>query len=312
MIHPTAIISPEVEMGEDVQVGPYSIIKGKVKIGRGTCIESHVCIGMGVGGITIGQNNTAIISPEVEMGEDVQVGPYSIINGKVKIGRGTRMESHVCIGMGVGEITIGQNNHFFQGSMTGGFPQHLDYQRENTCLVIGNKNIIREGSTIHMGTPQGEGVTRVGDNNLLMAYTHIGHDCQLGDHIVLSNSSNLGGHVQIGDRAILSGNVLCAPFVKLGRLCYITGASCVNKDVLPFSIADGRFALMRAANKVGLKRANFPRDEMQSVHQAIRYIIKGARTITEALEKINKHCSPSESIYDIINFTKNSKKGLAR
>ena len=130
---------------------------------------------------------TAIISSEVELAKDVRVGPYAIINGRVKIGRGTQIDSHVCIGTGLGNITIGERNHFFSGCVIGGSPQDLSYADEDTSVVIGDGNLIREYVTIHLGTRRGRGVTRIGDNNYLMVYVHIAHDCQLGSHISMAN-----------------------------------------------------------------------------------------------------------------------------
>ena len=255
---------------------------------------------------------TAIVSPEAEVGDNVEIGPYAIINGKVKIGRGTRVESYVCIGMGLGSVLIGEDNHFFPGSVIGGTPQDLSYKGEETCLVLGSGNTIREYVTINLGTVKGGGTTRVGDNNLIMAYVHIAHDCEIGNRVVIANASHFAGHVTVENKVTISGGCLLTQFIRLGQLCYVTGDSLVNKDVLPFSIAQGSHALMKATNKIGLERAQFPRNEIDLIHKALRYLIKGKGTVEEALERIHKDCLPSENIDYIINFVKNSKKGLAK
>ncbi len=257
-------------------------------------------------------HSSAIISPEVEIGEDVTIGPYVTLNGKIQLGRGTRIESHVCIGMNLGHITIGEHNHFFSGSVIGMAPQDLGYNNEETSLVIGDNNIIREYSTIHLGTLKGHGATTVGNNNLFMAYTHIAHDCEIGNHVVIANNAQLAGHVIVEDRAVIGGCCGLTQFVKLGAFCYISGYSAVNKDILPFSIADGRWALIKGTNKVGLERAEFPKNEIQLIHKALRYLIKGKGTIDEIIEQIRQNCIPSKYVDEIIHFTKNSKKGLAK
>ena len=254
---------------------------------------------------------TAIVSPEAEVGEDVEIGPYSIINGQVKIGNGTKIESHVCIGVGMGEITIGEENHFYPGCVIGSAPQDLSYKGDDTALVIGDKNLIREYVTINLGTKRGRGVTQVGHHNFLMAYVHIAHDCQLGDFINMANSTDCAGHVDIGDHITIGGRCGIAQHVRLGQLCYIGGGSLVNKDVLPFSIAEGQYALMRATNKIGLERAQIPKDEINLIHKALRYIIKSHKTTKEALQEIREDFAPSEYLNQIVNFVQNSKNGLA-
>lgn len=254
---------------------------------------------------------TALISPEVEIGEGVEVGPYTVIRGKVRIGKGTRIESHVCVGMGMGHITIGENNHIFPGSVIGTSPQDMSYKGENTGLVLGDGNTVREYTTISLGTPRGGGLTKVGHHNLLMAYVHIAHDCRIGDHVIIANESQFSGRVTVEDRVVVSGACKFVQFVTLGQFCFIGGSSTVNKDVLPFSTAQGYYAVMRATNKVGLQRAHFSPSDIELIHRALRYIIKGQGTVKEALERIKRDCLPSEHVDSIINFVKNSQRSLA-
>ena len=255
---------------------------------------------------------TAIVSSEVEIDDNVEIGPYVIINGKVKIGSGTRIDSHVCIGIGVGEIIIGKNNHFFPGSVVGAPPQDVSYRGENTSLILGNDNVIREYVTINLGTIKGGGVTRVGDNNLIMTYVHIAHDCEMGNRIIVANASHFAGHVMVDDGVVVGAGSMFNQFVKLGKFCYIGADSTVNKDILPFSIAQGSHALMKATNKIGLERAEFPKSEINLIHKSLRYLIKGKGTVEEALERIKKDCPSSEHIDHIVSFTKSSERGLAR
>jgi len=255
---------------------------------------------------------TAIISKEAQIADDAIIGPFCVINGNVKIGKGTQLLSHVTVGSGFGEIIIGENNQFSPGSAVGGAPQDLKYAEENTRLVIGNGNKIRECVTLNLGTEQGGGETKIGNDNLLMAYVHIAHDCHLQNNIVIANSTQLAGHVEIEDRAIIGGVCCVNQFVRLGKLSYTAGDSSINKDILPFTMAQGRYAVMRATNKVGLERAGYSKGEIENIHKAIRFLLKGKMTQEEALQKITDECEPSESLEHFVNFIKSSTRGLGK
>lgn len=254
----------------------------------------------------------AIVSPGVEIGADVEVGPFSIINTGVKIGRGTKIESHASIGNPTGLIEIGEDNHISAGAVVGGPPQDISYKGEVTQLSVGHRNLIREFTTINCGTIKGGGITRVGSNCMIMAYVHVAHDCRIGDSVIVANSTQFAGHVEVGDHARVSGMVGISQFVRIGRYAYIGGAASVNKDVPPYSVAEGHFARMRAANKIGITRAGFSKEDVDSIYKAVRFLIMGDRTVDEALVKIKNECKPSEHIEHFINFIKSSEIGVAR
>jgi UDP-N-acetylglucosamine acyltransferase len=260
---------------------------------------------------------TAIIGPEVELASDVVVGPYSIIRGKTKIGPGCKIESHAVVGSDAGTVELGAKNWIFPGSNIGGAPQDLSYKGESTSLIVGSGNTFRECVTLNLGTTKGGGVTKLGNNNLLMAYTHVGHDCQFGNSIVIANSCQFAGHVEIEDNVRIGGVSAVAQFCRVGRFAYLGGYTVVNKDIIPYSIAQGNFAVCRATNKIGLERAGYSKDEVNKVNKAIRYLTKGDRTLQEALALIEAELMDSElvqslMVQSLMVFIKKSEGGLAR
>ena len=256
---------------------------------------------------------TSIIGPEVKLGKNVNIGPFCVVTGDVTIADGTQLASHVVIGDPQTQVMIGKNNRFFSGAVVGGPPQDLTYKGEKTQLIIGDNNSIREFVSINVGTPKGGGVTRIGSENLLMAYVHIAHDCQLGNHIVMANSCQLAGHVEIHDHAKISGVCLFNQFVVLGKYCYITGDSAVNKDVPPFCIAQGKYAVVRAANEIGMDRAGFSKVEIENIRRAVRIITKSKLTLDGSLQRISEECEMVPALNDFLAFIKSDerKRGLA-
>lgn len=255
---------------------------------------------------------TAVIDKRVELDEGVSVGPFSVLKGKVMVGRGTRIESHTVIGSEHGVVVIGRNNQIFPGAMVGGPPQDLKFKNEETCLEIGDNNMIREFVTINVGTKTGTGVTRIGSNNLLMAYVHVAHDCQIGNHIAIANTTNFAGHVHVEDHVRIGGVCSFNQFITIGKYAFIAGDSAVNKDVMPFTMAQGKYAVSRATNEVGLERAGFPKEDIANIYKAIRMVTKGNRTIEEALKDIATECTPSDHITYLTDFIKRSERGIAR
>lgn len=255
---------------------------------------------------------TAVIDKTVELAEGVKVGPYSVIKGKVLVGKNTKIDSHVVIGSEHGSVVIGQGNHILPGAMVGGPPQDKKFKGESTRLEVGDNNIIREFVTINCGTATGGGLTKIGNGNLLMAYVHVAHDCQLGNHIAVANTTNFAGHVTVEDHVHVGGVCAFNQFVTVGKYAFIAGDSAVNKDIMPFTIAQGKYAVSRAANSIGLERAGFAKEEIDNIYKAIRIVTKGGRTIEESLEDIQKECSPSENITYLMNFIRKSERGIAR
>ncbi|MFN7825735.1 MAG: acyl-ACP--UDP-N-acetylglucosamine O-acyltransferase [Pseudobdellovibrionaceae bacterium] len=255
---------------------------------------------------------SSVVGPDVELAEGVEIGPYCLIQGKVKIGVGTFVEGHVTIGSRYSLLEIGENNHFSPGAVIGGAPQDITYKNEATRLKIGNNNTFREFTTVNIATLKGDKETTIGHNNYFMSYTHVGHDCKIGNNVVIANNTHLGGHTTIEDNAVIGGVCAFNQFTRVGKFAFVAGSSIVIKDVLPFSRAQGNYAICRATNKVGLVRKGFAREEVENIHRAMRIILMGSDTIEEGIERIHRECKPSENIDYFIQFMRSSKRGVAR
>lgn len=256
-------------------------------------------------------HETSIVSPKAKIGKDVVIGPFCRIHDGVTIGDGCYLDSHVVIGAVNGEVVIGKNNKFYGFSLIGGPPQDLKYKGENTRLVIGDNNTFRESVTLSIGTVNGGGETRVGSNNLLMAYCHVAHDDKLGNSIVIANGVQLAGHVTIEDKVTVGGLCAVNQFVRIGKNAFIAGGALVNKDALPFSITQGAYATTRATNKIGLERAGYSELAIQNINRAIRILTRGAGTIDESLKRIEEECEKLEEILYLVDFIKKSERGVA-
>ena len=254
---------------------------------------------------------TSVLSPNVILEEDVEIGPYCNIQGQVRIGKGTFIEGHVTVGYRHGIVEIGKNNHISPGAVIGGPPQDISYKGEPTKLIIGDNNIIREFTTFNLATSKGDGITSIGNNCYFMAYSHVGHDCKIGNNVIVANNSHFGGHCEVEDNVVIGGVCAFNQFSKVGRNSFVAGSSIVNKDILPFSRAQGNYAVVRATNKVGLLRKGFSKEEVANVHKAIRIIIMGSGTVEEALARIQSECKQSENIQALLHFVKSSKRGIA-
>lgn len=255
---------------------------------------------------------SSVVGPDVELADDVEIGPYCLIQGKVKIGRGTFVEGHVTLGSRHGILEIGEHNNFAPGAVIGGPPQDITYKAEPTKLRIGNHNTFREFSTVNIATAKGGKETVIGDHNYLMAYTHVGHDCRIGNHVVIANDSHIAGHSVIEDNVTIGGVCAFNQHTMVGKGSFIAGSSVVNKDILPFSRAQGNYAVCRATNKVGLSRKGFPPEEVENIHRAIRIILMGSDTIEEGIARIERECQMSENVNYLINFIRSSKRGIAK
>lgn len=254
---------------------------------------------------------TAVISKEAEIDSYAVIGPFCLITGKVKIGSGSILEGHVTIGSTHGIVEIGKGNHFYPGAVIGGPPQDIGYKGDQTSLIIGDHNIFRECTTVNIATTKGNHKTIMGHNGYFMAYTHVGHDCVIGDNVIIANDSHLGGHCEIGDGVTIGGVCAFNQFTKVGKLAFIAGYSVVNKDILPFSRAQGTYAVIRATNKIGMARKGFSREEVINMHKAIRILTKGSDTVEEGLARIAVECTPSPNIDYFVDFVRSSKRGIA-
>jgi UDP-N-acetylglucosamine acyltransferase len=226
---------------------------------------------------------TAVIAKGAELGQDVTIGPYSVIGGRVRIGEGTLIGPQVVID---GVTTIGRENRFLGQANIGGAPQDLSYEGEPTQLSIGDRNTVREFVTINRGTLKGGGVTRVGNDCLFMACSHVAHDCEIGDGVQLGNNVLLAGHVAVGKNAIVNGAAAAHQFVTIGRNAYVGGLTRVIQDVPPFMILEGHPARVRKVNVIGLERAGIPPEEIHELRQAFRRLFRSDETRSRGLAQV--------------------------
>lgn len=252
---------------------------------------------------------TAIISPAAELAADVTVGPYSVIGPQVRIGAGTVIGAHVVI---KGPTTMGAGNQVFQFASIGDDPQDKKYAGEPTRLEIGDRNTIREYCSIHRGTAQDAGTTRIGHDNWLMAYTHIAHDCQLGNGVIMSNNATLAGHVHVEDFAILSGFCAVHQFCRIGAHAFIGGLSGVTRDVLPFMMVAGHPPEPRGINQEGLKRRGFSTEQLRSLKEAYRVLYRSGLRLVEAREQLVAMAAASAEVRAIVEFLDGSERSIVR
>jgi UDP-N-acetylglucosamine acyltransferase len=252
---------------------------------------------------------TAIIGPQTELGDNVTVGPYTIIEGEVFIDSGTQIGAHVYIDR---YTHIGKNCRISPFAAIGTPPQDKRYKGEKTEVVIGDENVIREYVTINRGTIQGRGKTQIGNQNLLMAYCHIAHDCQLGDGVEMANVATLGGHVTIGDFASLGGLAAVHQFVQIGAYAFIGGKSAVVQDIPPYIIAAGDRAKLFGLNIVGLKRHEFSNDLIAALKKAYQIVIRSHLTIQEAIIRVEKEVPSFPELTQFLDFIRSSQRGVPR
>lgn len=252
---------------------------------------------------------TAIIHPRAELNDEVEVGPYSIIGENVKIGRRTRVSSHVTI---EGFTHIGEGCHIYQFVSIGTPPQDLKFRGEKSNVIIGDNNTIREFVTINSASSHGGGETRVGNNNFLMAYCHIAHDCKVGDNVIMANAATLAGHIEIEDFAVIGGLVAIHQFVRVGAYSIIGGASAVSKDVPPYVMAVGNRARLFGLNITGLRRSNFSDITINNLKKAYKILFKSGMLLNNALEKVRLEIPDSKEVGKLVTFVEESKRGVCR
>ncbi len=250
---------------------------------------------------------SAIIDADCDIADGVSIGPFSVIGAGVKIGRGTSVASHVVI---QGNTAIGEDNRIFQFSSIGEIPQDMKYSGEDTLLRIGDRNTIREYATLHRGTAQDQGITSIGNDNLLMAYTHVAHDCMLKDHIIMSNGSSLAGHVDIDDYAILSGFTLVHQFCAIGAHSFSAMGTAINRDVPPYLLVSGSPATPRGVNSEGLKRRGFDAVTVRLIKDAYKLLYNSGLKLDEAIEQITELNSPQLAM--MVDFLQNSRRSIVR
>ncbi|MFQ5682089.1 MAG: acyl-ACP--UDP-N-acetylglucosamine O-acyltransferase [Candidatus Binatia bacterium] len=254
-------------------------------------------------------HESALVDPQAELDLDVEVGAYTIIGPKVKIGRGTKIKSHVVL---EGNTTVGENNVFFQFATVGSIPQDLKYKGEDSRLIIGNQNTVREFVSLNPGTTGGGMVTRVGNGNLLMMYCHIAHDCILGNQSIIANAATLGGHVTIEDNVIVGGLVGIHQFITVGTNAILGAGSMVSKDIPPYCNATGDRARLRGLNLEGLKRRGFNKEQINGLKRAYRIIFQSGLRTHEALKKVRQEVPKSPEVEYLAAFIERSQRGVCR
>lgn len=251
----------------------------------------------------------AIVDPGAELAEGVEIGAFTIIENNVRIGPGTRIGPHVMIRS---NTTIGAENHIYQFSSIGEDPQYAGFRDEQTYLEIGDRNIIREYCTLNRGTPVGEGVTRIGDDNFLMAYVHVAHDCVLGNHVIFANCASLAGHVEVGDHVIMGGFTLVHQFCRVGAHSITGIGSVCLKDVPPFVVAAGNTASPFGINVKGLRRRNFTGEQIQALKWAYRQIFRSGLDLRAVVSRLEEKLDECAEIQVFIDFLTTSKRGIIR
>ena len=251
----------------------------------------------------------AVVDPKAEIDEGVSIGPFCVIGAGVQIGRGTTVGPHVVI---KGQTRIGVDNKFFQFSSIGEDPQDMKYAGEETFLEIGDRNTIREFVTIHRGTVQDATATRLGDDNLLMAYAHIAHDCQVGNNTILANAASLAGHVHIGDWAILGGFCSVHQFCHIGAHSFSGLGSTVKRDIPPFVLTDGNPAKPYGINSKGLRRRGFSDESIQQIKRAYKIIYKKQLKLADAIDAIQQMAKQYPEIALMADFFSNCERSIVR
>lgn len=246
-------------------------------------------------------HQTAIIEDGAKIGEDVTIGPYSIIGGEVELGNGVEIISHAVV---QGRTTVGENTRIFPFASIGHQPQDLKYAGEKSGLIIGANNVIREHVTMNPGTEGGGMITRIGDDCLFMVGAHVAHDCQIGDNVILVNNATLAGHVIVEEWAIIGGLSAVHQFARIGKHAMVGGMTGVTDDVIPYGSVIGNRARLSGLNIIGLKRRNFSRDVIHDIRKAYRLIFAEEGTLSERLHDVGELFPDNEPVMEIVNFIK--------
>jgi UDP-N-acetylglucosamine acyltransferase len=250
-------------------------------------------------------HSTAVIDSRADIDSDVEIGPYVVIEGPVKIKRRTRIMAQAYV---TGWTEIGEDNEIHPGAMLGGAPQDRAYQGQETYLKIGNQNVIREHAQVHRGTVA-HSSTIIGSHNFLMATAHVGHNCTLGDNVVLANGALLGGYVDVGNNVFISGNCVVHQFIRIGDYAIMRGLSGTSRDVPPFAIIDWQHTV-RGVNVVGLKRAGFDERRIRTIREAFRILFRKGRNLSIALREVEKSMRADDDVMTLVEFIRSSKRGV--
>ena len=252
---------------------------------------------------------TAIVSPGAEIDEDTHIGPFCIVQEKVRLKKGTRLLSNVII---EGATEIGENCTVYPFTSIGLPPQDLKYKGEATRVRIGDRNTIREYVTIHRASVSGDGITSIGNDTFLMAYVHVAHDCKIGNSVIMANLATLAGHVSVEDCAVIGGLVAIHQFTRIGAYAMVGGFSGVGQDIPPYTMASGSRAKLFGLNTVGLKRHGFSDATINELKKAYKILFREKRTLKDAIKKIQEDLPYTEEIKHLIEFIQKNKRGICR
>ena len=252
---------------------------------------------------------TAIIDSHAELADDVSVGAFSVIGADVKIDAGTVLGPHVVI---KGPTSIGKMNRIYQFTSIGEDPQDKKYASEVTRLEIGDRNTIREFASMHRGTQQDNGVTKIGNDNLFMAYTHVAHDCIIGDHVIMANGASLAGHVHLNNHAILGGFTLVHQFTQIGQYSFAAMGSAITQDIPPFIMVGGKPTRPHGINSVGMERNGISAEDIRLIRNAYKIIYKMNLRLEDAIEQMEALVGDSQQLFDMISFLRNVRRGILR
>jgi len=254
-------------------------------------------------------HSTAVIDPDAEIGTDVRIGPYVVIGAGAKIGDGSHLESHCVIRP---NTEMGAGNHVHPHAVIGGEPQHTAYQGEKTYTRIGDNNVFRECVTIHRGTVQGDGETRIGSNCMFMAYSHIAHDCIVDDDVIIANAVQLAGHVEVGRNVIISGLSAVQQFIRIGEYTFLGGASGYKLDVPPYMLAHGVRGKLFGPNLIGLRRNGFDSVTCKGLKKAYKIIFRSGLTKDKSLHQVEQEITDIPEVDRLVSFIRESKNGVTQ
>jgi UDP-N-acetylglucosamine acyltransferase len=254
-------------------------------------------------------DSSAIIDSRAELASDVSVGAFSVIGADVKIDSGTVIGPHVVI---KGPTSIGKDNRIYQFTSIGEDPQDKKYAAEITRLEIGDRNTIREFTSMHRGTIQDNSVTQIGNDNLFMAYTHVAHDCIIGDHVIMANGASLAGHVHLNSHAILGGFTLVHQFTQIGQYSFAAMGSAITQDIPPFVMVGGKPTRPHGINSVGMERNGITADDIRLIRNAYKLIYKMNLRLEDAIDQIEELASDSKELSEMVGFLRNVRRGILR
>ena len=253
-------------------------------------------------------HNTAIVHPKAEVAEGVEIGPYAVIGENVRIGGGSKIGPHAVI---EGWTEIGSNCDIGPSTVIGTPPQDIHYKGQRAFVRVGDNNVLREFVTIHRASKE-DGYTTVGNNNFIMAYSHIAHDCKLGNSIIIANYAGISGHVEIGDRTVISGLVGIHQFVRIGTMCMIGGMSRVLRDIVPYVITEGHTATPRGLNAIGMRRNGIETQTRTEIKKSYKLLFRSDLTTEQALGRITTEVKDTPEVREFVKFIEGSKRGIAR